>query len=690
MDNAFVDWDDDHLLVNNLAFRGLGLDQLRWMFSTTLGGHYQPFTWLSYALDFKIWGGLNAAGVHFTNFLLHAATSVVVFFLTRRLITIGSPPHTNRAILAPLAASLLFAVHPLRVESVAWATERRDVLSGFSLVLATLSYVVAVQTEKPSHRRWLFLLTTITYAVSLLSKAVGLTWPVILLCLDVYPLRRIGPWREPASVSTWRGCIREKSFFFLLAVGSATAAIWAQRSAGALWTLADHALSLRIAQAAYGLVFYLWKTIWPSALLPLYEQRPGASPWDAEYLVAAGVGITLAVVVFLLRRRIPALLFGGLNYVILLAPTLGFAQSGPQVVADRYSYLPSLVISILVAAGIERLFRSAAFRTAFARSALAGGLTSIIVILIYATRAQVEVWSDTATLWTHVLDHAPRTGLAHVNLGQVQLRQGRPAIARDHGLQAIAILPNSRSAHRLISHASSALGDWPAAERHLAIAVELGTNEPGHWVELAFAQEQCGKLAEAETSYIRAIQLGPNDWLWHSYLAGLLARCGRTAESIAVYQQAVVIEPRSTASLLHRVGLLRERQGDYAGAIQEWDRVLQVAPRNEPTALRLAWTLATCPDPEFRDGPRALSIASAVAAGYEKPDPWGSEVLAAAHARTGNYDSAIHWVSIILNEKGALLDDVSKDRLNKQMNLYQAGLPYEHARQVPIAYDPQF
>src|SRR3989441_241310 len=349
LQNQFVNWDDKDNFLDNPHYRGLGWTHLRWMWTTHLG-HYIPLTWMTLGLDYLLWG-MNPVGYHLTNLLLHAANAVVFFFVVLRILTraLSSPSERGHALaLSAGFASLVFAIHPLRVESVAWATERRDVLSGLFYLLTILMYLRAREREERG-RGW-YWLSVAVFGCALLSKSMVVNLPVVLLILDVYPLRRLGGamgwWSEPA-----RRVYVEKIPFVLLAAAASAIAVMAQSSVHAALSLAQLSVPGRVAISAYGLSFYLWKMVVPVNLSPVYE-RGLIDPWATPFLLSYGLGLAITAIVLALRRRVPGLLAAWLAYIVVLSPVLGIFQSGPQIAADRYTYLANLGWAILAGAAM--------------------------------------------------------------------------------------------------------------------------------------------------------------------------------------------------------------------------------------------------------------------------------------------------------------------------------------------------
>jgi len=648
--NDLVNWDDTYLLVDNDAYRGLSGEHLRWMFTTSLGGHYQPLTWLSYALDWHVWDGLNPVGFHLTNLLLHVLVAVGFFFVTLRLLAAAlAETGTSLRRWAALLGTLFFAVHPLRVESVVWATERRDVLSGVWLLATVLLYLRAVGARSRGAYLGALAAALVCHVLSLLSKAWGITLPAVLLVLDVYPLRRLGGsppgwWAAPVR-KVWY----EKVAFLLPALGSAVLAGWAQAQSGALWTLTDFPLSLRVGQAFYGLVFYARKTLWPAGLLPLYEQDPNATPWDLPNLLAAGVVVIAALLLLRWRRKRPALVAGAVVYVLLLLPVLGFTQSGQQRVADRYSYLACLPWAVLLAGAVGTMRGPARTREAdpqrysHAVPVVAGVV--LVAVLVGLTRAQTGIWRDSYTLWTHVLSHDPWTPTAHANLADVLIERGDYAGARRHVEKVLEVLPGDRAAHLALARAAAALGDLRTAREHFLITREI--------------DEHLGRESVL-------VLLG---------LAEVESRLGHHAEAARLCELVVEREPRFQEGF-YWLGVTRQELRNYDGAKKAWERVLELTPGHVRAQARLAWLLATCPVDELRDGPRAVQLARSAVDSSQGEGVMAREALAAALAETGDYPQATAVAAQLLEDTQLPHEPDRAGRVRAALYEYQSGRPF--------------
>ena len=409
---GFVAFDDPGVLADTGGgYRGLGADNLRWMFTTTRMGHYQPLTWVSYALDYLTWGqdpsglwGLNPVGFHLTNMLLHSLNAALVYLLARRLLAAGFGVAPRIWIeLGAAGAALLFGVHPLRVESVAWVTERRDVLSACFLLLAALAYLRAFPPRSTAigSRGW-YAASIALLLVSLLCKAWGMTFFVVLVVADWYPLGRLPgpPWdwlRAPA-----RNVLLQKAPYAVLGLAAAVVAGLAQSSM--LFTtpsLEQWSVGARVGQAMYGLMFYLERMIWPTRLACIYELPGQFHPLEARFVAAYVFTGAAGIAAVVLRRRLPAFTAAAVTYAVILAPVLGVLQSGPQLVADRYSYLANIAWAV-AGAGAALVW----VRSAKASAPVAGVGIAIVGVLCVLTWQQTGYWRDSEGLFKRAIDTA--------------------------------------------------------------------------------------------------------------------------------------------------------------------------------------------------------------------------------------------------------------------------------------------
>jgi len=559
LQNGFVNWDDEATLVQNPNYRGLGWTELRWMFSTFYMGHYQPLSWMTFSLDYLLWG-MDPFGYHLTNLVLHGANAVLFYFLSLGLLSLALPSAVTTSNLALAAAAtfaaLVFGVHPLRVESVAWATQRRDVLSGFFLLWTVFFYLKATTGLKggPVRGRWLIAALSV-YSLSLLSKAAGIILPIALLVLDVYPLRRLGYGPGKSFGREARRLLWEKSPFFLLAIVFGVVALFAQQEAGALKSLERYGVTARIAQALFGVAFYLWKTFFPLELSPLYELPTHLDLWDWPFVLSGLVVVAVSAGLYLARHQWPAGLASWVCYVVILAPVLGTAQSGPQIVADRYSYLSCLGWSILAGAAF---FLSLQVCSSGRRLLvlLPGLACAVLAVLWVLTWKQTQVWRDSERLWTHALAVSPQSSTVHYNLALILRQRGKLEEAIEHYRRSLQI--NARAPDALNN-----LGELLA---------------------------QRGELEEAIQHYRQALQINPAYTKAHNNLGAVLAQRGELEEAIQHYRQALQINP-ADADLYYNLGEVLAQRGELEEAIKYYRQALQINPADADARIRLAEAL---------------------------------------------------------------------------------------------------
>jgi tetratricopeptide (TPR) repeat protein len=533
LSNGFLDWDDDENLVANLYYRGLAWTNLRWMLTTTHMGHWIPLTWVTFGADYLIWG-MNPFGYHLTSLLLHAAASVVFYFVALRLLGAAQVAESIGGLRAGAAtAALFFAIHPLRVESVAWATERRDVLSGLWFLLTILLYLKAATTDG-SRRAWWLAGSVGCYALAVASKAIVMTLPLVLVLLDIYPLRRLAQAWRPWTPSQARRIWAEKVPYVILALTAAGMAIYAGRPIAD--SLGARPVPGRMAVALYSLVFYVRKTAVPLAIWPLYQIPAKVDPLALPVVVSTLAVAALTGSLFLVRRRWPAGLTVWLSYAIILAPVSGIMQSGPQLVAPRYTYLPCLGWALLVGAGACRLLRARA-RGRLHPAWAAAGVMAIVLYLVSLgtlTWKQARIWHDSLTFWSSAVSVVPGSSIAQGNLGAALMRVDRLDEARTHLETAVRLSPEYVDA---LTNLAVLLVQQERPDEARAVFRRLG-----------YGLLRRGKVNRAVELFRGLVDIQPTDAVAQNGLGFVLFVAGDREAAIGHFRRALEIDPNFEAA----------------------------------------------------------------------------------------------------------------------------------------------
>lgn len=504
LQNGFVDWDDTTNFVNNMNYRGLAWSHIHWMWTSHLMNRYIPITWMTLGLDYNIWG-LEPLGYHLTNILWHAANAVIFYFLAmalfRRAIPEDSIAMRARIPVGALFAAIIFALHPLRVESVAWVTERRDLVSGFFYLFATLVYVRGIQDAPPRRlTRKHYWGCLALFILGILSKEMVVTLPVVLLILDVYPLHRLGgssgSWFGAGARKVWL----EKIPFFAIGLADSAYALYVAIHEHASKSLSHLTPFDRLAISFYGLAFYLWKSILPIHLSPMHALTlHRIDPRGLPFQSSAVAVIWMVAAVLILRSRFPVLPAVALAYAVTLIPVLGIFHNGRQITADRYTYLACLGWALLAGAALLH-----AKRLAILAVALVTG------VLGFLTWQQVQVWRDSMTLWNYCADNDP-SSVAYNNVGGLLAQQGDLISATEYLRRAAALDPDNGQARNNFGNVLLHLQDWDNAAREFEAAQKLVPDLPNAYWGLGCARMNQGRLDEAITQFQTALRLDPND-----------------------------------------------------------------------------------------------------------------------------------------------------------------------------------
>ena len=525
----FVNFDDSKYTYENRHVQeGLTLESITWAFTTIHASNWHPLTWLSHMLDYQLYG-MNPGWHHLTNLFLHIANTLLLFLVFRKM--------TDSLWQSGFVAAL-FALHPLHVESVAWVSERKDVLSTFFWMLTMWSYIWYV--EHPAVKR--YILVVLFFALGLMSKPMLVTLPFVLLLLDFYPLNRFQSQQPKGSANAQQRSIAlrlilEKIPLFVLVAMSSAMTFYAQKHGGAVKSLDFFPLKARLANALVSYVKYIGKMVYPSKLAVLYP-HPGMLPWWK----IAGAFLLLVSISFLAIRVVkqsPYFAVGWLWYLGTLVPVIGLVQVGIQSMADRYTYVPLIGIFIIIAWGIPELVA----QWQYSKIWLATLATVVLTILMAMTWKQVGCWENSITLFEHTLKVTTNNYVPHNNLGMALENQGHTKKAIEHYLQALQIKPDYEDAHYNLGLVLDKQGRTAEAIEHYLQALRIKPDFEKAHNNLGAALDKQGRTEEAIEHYLQALRLKPDYEKTHNNLGAAFFSKGRIDTAIVHFREALRIKP---------------------------------------------------------------------------------------------------------------------------------------------------
>ena len=643
----FVNFDDDlYVYAAPNIKAGLTINGIKLAFTSPHARNWHPLTTISHMLDYQVWG-LQAGGHHATSVVLHTIAVLLLFRVLQQM---------TGALWKSALVAALFAVHPLHAESVAWISERKDVLSAVFFFLMLGAYVRYAHT--PSI--WRYLLVAVLFVAGLMSKPMLVSAPGILLLLDYWPLDRI-PSRTleaspPGVASTKAGgsksevdkewsvsrVILEKVPLILLSLASCVITFVVQkRATGAIPPLPWR---WRVENAVNSYVLYVWQTLWPARLAVFYPHpNDTLRAWEIILSLALLAGTTVAVIV--IRRERSYLFTGWFWYVVMLVPVIGLVQVGEQGHADRYTYLPHIGLFLLAVWGVADLTAS---RQLTSRIAFA---TAVVIIVALACQAflQTRYWSNSETLWAHALAVTSDNDFAHNNLAYLLADRGELDAAISHFEAAARIRSRKTDKHY---NAGSAFVE----------------------VNLADALARKGRSDEAMLHYDQAIRLEPNYANAYYNRGNVLFAKGRIDEAITDWEKTLQLQPNDAGA--HTcLGNALLRRGPLKEVISHYEMAVALDPQDPHSRNNLAWILATSSDARVRDGAKAVDLAQQAVALSGGREAQFVRTLAAAYAEIGRFADAIAAaqqaaVLASMHGKRQLANHVEED-----LALYRANLP---------------
>lgn len=617
LQNDFVNWDDQYYIFENPHIRSFDPAFLKWALFDFYASNWHPLTWMSHAIDYAFWG-LNPMGHHLTSIILHTANTFLVVLLIIKILEVLKQSAAKKTRLLEFLSErtmlitggvtgLLFGIHPVHVESVAWVSERKDLLCALFFILSIItytSYVKGLVDKAARHNSTAFFLNryyfiaVFFFILALLSKPMAVTLPVVLLILDWYPFQRIH------SVKTLQPVLAEKIPFFAFTLVSAVLTVLAQKSGAALAAVETIPFSLRIFVAAKALLAYLWHMIWPLNLIPFYQHyRKGEFFEILEYIapIVVVAGITAACVLIAKRRKMWATAWG--YYVVTLIPVLGIVQVGSQLMADRYTYLPSLgpfFLMGLFAAGISEKKYTTEKQQMMGKILASAAAVVMLVSLSSLTLKQIAVWKDTISLWNRVIEKDPSTWSAYKERAEAYKRKGEFDKAIQDYSTTIALDPRDCDAyynrglvHYKIGQPEKALEDYDAA-------ISLNPRFLDAYNNRGVVHTVAGAFDKAAEDFSRLISLSPNYADAYRNRGFAFFSMGQYKSAVEDFDMAIRLDPSNPHAYYNR-GNLYAKMRQQVNARADFTKACGLGDEDGCKALRKAASTAPARRNEFME-----------------------------------------------------------------------------------------
>lgn len=573
----FINLDDQIYVAQNTRIGdGWTLDNVHWAFTTTYFANWHPIVWLSYFVDDELFGE-DPGGFHTTNLMIHIANALLVYVVLFRM---------TGALAQSMLVAILFAIHPLHVEPVAWISSRKDLLSAFFGFLSILAYV---QYTRRGSFFW-FVMSLLVFTCSLMSKQMLVTLPFLLIVFDVWPLQRArfprcetGEQTSEFDVQPWRRIFLEKTPFLLLAFVFCGIAVAAQKTEGNLASLAEIPFATRIANAVVVYTLYMFKTIWP-AKLSVYYPYPREAYSVMSIAISASLLIGISIVAARLCRWRPSLFMGWLWFLGMLVPVIGIVQIGNQQMADRYTYIPliGLFISLVWTAVPLSRFRPITYVC----------FTVVVILCAVCSWRQTAHWKNSHDLFSHAVSVTSNNSVAHNNLGNALLHDlNQPRNAIPHFERAIEIDPRHVKAQVNLGNALHQIGDFDGAVEQFELALKTDRRRAqAHYYahyHLGLTLQRQGKHARAVRHFEEFVKSAPLHAKAHNNLATSLHACGRHDEALQHFQKATNLDPENPGIRIN-LGTALHVNGRLRDAIACYQEVIRIAPAYASAHLSLA------------------------------------------------------------------------------------------------------
>jgi tetratricopeptide (TPR) repeat protein len=649
----YINYDDLTYVFDNPNIQsGISLNTIKWMFTTNVGCNWHPLTWLSFMLDWQLFGS-NAGGRHFTNLIFHIANTLLLFLVFKRM---------TSAIWQSAFVAALFALHPLHVESVAWVAERKDVLSTFFWLLTMSAYLRYV--KRPGVGR--YLLTLLVFVLGLMAKPMLVTLPFVLLLLDYWPLERIKHFNRQVIYHL----IWEKIPFIVLSVIFSIITFFTQQSREAIVSVAEINLKIRLLNALISYVKYIEKMFWPSGLTFFYPH-----PYEnISFIYAALSAVFLLVVtIFVIRtgRNHRYLVTGWFWYLGTLIPVIGLVQVGVHAWADRYSYITLTGLFIIIAWGIPELLEKWNYR----KFAVWGTSLAVLFILAECAYFQQGYWKNSFTISQHALAVTKNNYMAQCLMADALFKQGNNEEAIRYYSEAIKLRPRYAYALNGLGNAFYKEERIDESIDYYKRAVEADPCQAKVYSNLAAALENKGRFDEAILLHKKALQISPDIVELRIKFGAALVRSGKLAEAVKEYEKILLIQPQN--AIVHEyLGKVLFQQGQFKDAIAHLEESLRLKPNEAEYMNDLAWALTIKINSGVYNPGKAVRLAQQACelTNYKKPELL--DTLAAAYAAAGDYDKAVETAEKALELCQSPKQEMMKEEIKSRLVLFKAGKPY--------------
>jgi Flp pilus assembly protein TadD len=628
---------------------GISLETIKWAFTSNYAGNWHPLTWLSHTLDWQLFGN-NAGGHHIVNLIFHIANTLILFIVLKQMTV---------ALWQSAFVAALFALHPLHVESVAWVSERKDVLSTFFLFLTMWAYLKYVRKPKI----WRYLPIVFLFALGLMAKPMLVTLPFVLLLLDYWPLERFGKQK-------FLYLVLEKVPLFALSAASSVVTFFVQRSNEAVVSLEAFSLKYRIFNAVVSYAGYIQKMVWPSRLAVFY---PHSYQRISVLLTIISAAILLVITFFVIRyaKRYKYLLFGWFWYVGTLVPVIGIVQVGSQAMANRYTYITLTGLFVIVAWGTAETLKKWKYK----KIVLTLSAVPIILILSICTYKQVGYWKNSLTLFQYALDVTEDNHIAHLHLAIALCKQNRLDAGVSEYKKYLQMRPDDADVRSDLGMILNQLGRFDEAVHEYKKYLQIKPNNPNVLNDIGVALSQQGKFEEAIEYLSKSLEIKPDFSPAHTNLGYILMLQRRYDEAEIHLAEAVRLEP-DTALPHHYLGQIYSQKRKIDKAVQHFEQAIRIKNDWYEPINELAWYLAVSNNAEIRKSDRAVELAKRACELTNYSVAEILDTLAAAYAAAGEFDKAVETAEKAIELCRGPEKETLRKEIKSRLDLYKAGKEY--------------